>query len=267
MYLDHRHQYLGTLHQVLSVAVYPVQRAVDLPVRGARWFVRSVSNQKLLLDENRQLRLQRLQDQHELQKIAELEAENARLRALLDSAARLREQVVVAEIMSVDLDPYSHLILLDKGTHNSVYVGQPLLDAEGVMGQVVEVGLFSAYAMLITDPNHALPVRIHRNGLRGIAFGTGFADQLELPDLPVNADIREGDLLITSGLGGLYPEGFPAAVVTNVTRDPAEDFARITARPTAMLDRSREVLLVTPLPPVTAPPDEPAAGDDQGQEL
>jgi len=248
MYLDRRHSYLDTLRTGMTTLVYPIQRAVDLPVRGGRWLIRSLVNQQALLDENRTLRQQQLEDQHRLQSLAELQAENERLRALLESAARVPEQVVVADLLSVDLDPFSHLILLDKGTRGGVRTGQPLLDAEGVMGQVVNTGAFSAYAMLITDPNHALPVRVHRNGLRGIAFGTGFTDQLELPDLPVNADIREGDLLVTSGLGGRYPEGLPAAIVTQVVRDPTDDFARITARPTAMLDRSREVLLVVSQP-------------------
>lgn len=264
MYVDHRHGYLDTLRKGMTTLVYPIQRAVDLPVRGGRWLVRSLINQQALLDENRALRQQRLEDRHRLQSLAELQAENERLRALLESAARVPEQVLVADLLSVDLDPFSHLILLDKGTRAGVYAGQPLLDAEGVMGQVVETGAFSAYAMLITDPNHALPVRVHRNGLRGIAFGTGFTDQLELPDLPVNADIRVGDLLVTSGLGGRYPEGFPAAIVTEVVRDPTDDFARITARPTAMLDRSREVLLVISRPRV-ATETSAAAADGPGE--
>lgn len=264
MYLDRRHAYLDTLRTGMTTLVYPIQRAADLPVRGGRWLVRSLVNQQTLLDENLTLRQQRLEDQHKLQSLAELQAENERLRALLESAARVPEQVIVADLLSVDLDPFSHLILLDKGTRGGVRVGQPLLDAEGVMGQIVETGPFSAYAMLITDPNHALPVRVHRNGLRGIAFGTGFTDQLELPDLPVNADIREGDLLVTSGLGGRYPEGLPAAIVTEVVRDPTDDFARITARPTAMLDRSREVLLVVSRSRVTteAEPDGTTTATD-----
>ena len=148
--------------------------------------------------------------------------------------------------MSVNLDPYKHQIVINKGELNQTYPGQPLLDADGVMGQVVHVGPYTSTAVLITDTSHAIPVQVNRNGLRTIALGSGTINRLELPYLPNNSDILVGDLLITSGLGGRFPPGYPVATVSTIEQDPGQAFARITATPMAKLDRSREVLLVWP---------------------
>ena len=168
--------------------------------------------------------------------------EQARLRELLDSSFEVGEKVLVAELMSVNLDPYKHQIVINKGELHHIYRGQPLLDADGVMGQVVHVGPYTSTAVLITDTSHATPVQVNRNGLRTIALGSGTINRLELPYLPNNSDILVGDLLITSGLGGRFPPGYPVAMVTDIQQDPGQAFARITATPKAKLDRSREVL-------------------------
>jgi rod shape-determining protein MreC len=166
------------------------------------------------------------------------------LRALLDSSPDVADRILVARILSVDLDPFSHRLLLDKGGLHEVYVGQAMLDADGIVGQVTRVDPLYAQAILITDPGHATPVEVNRNGLRTIALGTGDATRISLPFLPNNADIREGDLLVSSGLGGAFPAGYPVARILNVDRRPGEPFADINAEPTGALNREREVLLV-----------------------
>ncbi len=257
MTLDHRQHHLDSLRDSLSVVVYPLKLLVDLPRSVGDWFSESLATRRRLQEENASLRTQQLVLSTQLQKLEALEAENLRLRALLDSSFQVGSRhMLIAELMSVDLDPYRHQIVINKGSLDHLYEGQPLLDSAGVMGQLVHVGPFTSTAMLITDPGHAIPVQVNRTGLRTIALGTGAKDRLELPHIPNNADIRIGDLLTTSGLGGRFPPGYPVAEVTQVEHDPGRAFARVTARPRAMLDRSREVLLIWPqdsLGPVPMP--------------
>jgi rod shape-determining protein MreC len=196
-----------------------------------------------------------------LQQLAALEAENARLRALMVSPARLANRVQVAEILAVDLDPYRHRIAINRGEQAGVYVGQALLDADGIVGQVVRVNPLGAEAILISDPSHATPVELNRNGLRTVALGMGDVTRMDLPFLPNSADIRIGDLLTSSGLGDAFPAGYPVARVTRVERRPGESFARVEAEPTAALNRTRQVLLVweggeAEASPFVAPPPE-----------
>jgi len=179
-----------------------------------------------------------------LQRLAALEAENRRLRDLLGSSRRLEERVLIAELLAVALDPYRHQVLIDKGSGSGAYVGQPVLDANAVMGQIVRVSPLSATVLLITDVEHSLPVQVLRNGLRAIAQGTGLVQGLELLHLPKNVDIRVGDELVTSGLGGRFPAGYPVARVVAVREEPGRPFAIVRAAPLARLDRTREVLLV-----------------------
>nr|WP_255416788.1 rod shape-determining protein MreC [Thiohalobacter thiocyanaticus] len=263
MTLDQRQQHLDSLRSALSVVVYPIQWLVDLPAASQDWFQETLSSRRTLQEENARLRTEQLILKAELQKLEALESENLRLRELLDSSFKVRERVLIAEIMAVDLDPYRHQILLNKGSSDDLYTGQPLVDANGVMGQVIQAGPFSATAMLITDPAHAVPVQVNRNGLRSIALGTGSLTSLSLPYLPNNADIETGDLLITSGLGGRFPPGYPVAEVETVIRDPGESFAQVFARPLAELNRSREVLLVWSQGQARIDsPEEETAGDE-----
>lgn len=176
-----------------------------------------------------------------------------RLRDLLGSSFKIGDRVLIAELMSVDLDPYRQQVLVNKGASSGVFIGQPVLDANAVMGQVVHVNPLTATVLLITDASHGLPVQVNRNGLRTVAQGTGIVNRIELLYLPKNADVRVGDLLVTSGLGGHFPPGYPVARISEVRREPGKPFATVAAEPTARLDRSREVLLVWTLPPTLAP--------------
>jgi rod shape-determining protein MreC len=254
MVLDHRQGYLDNLRHALSVVVYPLQWAVNAPFAMGRWASEALATRHALEASNAALEAERRDLQVQLQKLRALEAENERLRALMGSARKAGEKVLVAELMRVDLDPFRHRVLLDKGSNDEVHDGQPVIDAAGVVGQVAHSGPFSAEVVLITDPSHALPVEVNRNGLRTIAVGTGEIDRLSLPYLPNSADIVEGDLLISSGLGGRFPRGYPVGTVRRVARDPTRAFAEIDAVPAAALNRSREVLLVFGALQLVGPP-------------
>jgi len=246
MTVDQRLHRLESLRAALSTALYPLQHLVELPSAGYSWLTEALSSRTHLLQENQALRDERLQLQARMLRYDGLLTENQRLKQLLDSSVKLEGRSLVAELLAVSPDPGKHQIVIDKGSRYSVFEGQPLLDATGIMGQILHVGPFSSTAILITDPDHALPVQVNRNGLRTIAVGTGDLHRLDLPHLPNNADIKVGDLLITSGLGGRFPADYPVAIVSSVDTNTGSPFAKVSAVPTAHLDRSREVLLIWP---------------------
>jgi rod shape-determining protein MreC len=250
MTVDHRAQHLEALRSVLSTLVYPIQIAVDLPIEAGNWMAEYFTSRHRLIAENVRLREKQFLLDTRLAKLADLEAENRRLRSLLDSSAKVGERVLVAELLSVDMDPYSRRIVLNKGSRDGVEVGQSLIDSNGVMGQVVHVAPFSSNALLITDPSHALPVQNNRSGLRSLAIGAGPVNQLELAHLPNNADVRIGDVLVTSGLGGRFPAGYPVGRIVGIERNRGRPFATVTVQPSARLERNREVLLVWPSQPI-----------------
>ena len=244
MTIDHRWQHLDNVRNTLSYLLYPVEYVVDLPIRLYYWGDETLSTHQTLLEENRRLRDLQLQSRVQLQKLDILEKENERLRQLLSATPKTTEDHLIAEIIAVDVDPYRHFIVLNKGSKDRVYKGQPIIDAHGVMGQVIYVNAMTSTAMLITDVSHAIPVQIDRTGLRSVAFGTGQTDYLDLRHIPHNADIRVGDKLISSGLGERFPRNYPVAVITNIDRNTGETFVGVRAEPLAQLDTSREVLLV-----------------------
>ena len=245
------------LRTTLSFFVDPLKYLVDLPTVLLGQISDSATTYRTLKSENESLREEQLVHQTKLLKFAALEKENIRLRALLENSFKLGEQVLVAELLSVNMAPYEHIVVVNTGTRFGVHSQQPVLDANGVVGQVFRALPFTSEIMLITDPNHAIPVQVNRNGLLTIAVGSGQLNRLILPFLPSNADIRPGDLLITSGLGGTFPQGYPVAVVDEFTSQPNKAFASITATPKAMLDRNRELMIVwsksIPVPLISKP--------------
>jgi rod shape-determining protein MreC len=228
----------------ISAVTFPFYWVADLPSRLTSWGEENVESRSELLEDNQRLRSEALLLDAQVQQMASLRAENLRLRALLNSSALLQDDVLVAELVGVSPDPARHLVVLDKGGGEGVYLGQPLIDANGLMGQVVEVAPNSARVLLITDATHAIPVQVNRNGVRAIAEGIGRLDRVELRHVASTEDIAVGDLLVSSGLGGRFPEGYPVATVTEIEIDPGQPFARVSARPNAALNRSRHVLLV-----------------------
>ncbi|WP_396662787.1 rod shape-determining protein MreC [Methylocaldum szegediense] len=238
-----QHGILPGARTPFASATYPLQQVVSSPVRFGQRVIESISTYANLVAENQKLKEEQLVLKTKLLKFAALEQENIRLRGLLDTSFKVGEQVSIAELLSVNLVPYEHIVVVNKGARFGVHVGQPVFDANGVVGQVLRVTPFSAEVMLITDPNHAIPVQVNRNGLRTLALGTGQIDRLALPYLSSNADIQVGDLLVTSGLGGVFPHGYPVATVTEVAPQKTA-FAKISAAPVAQLDRNRELLLV-----------------------
>jgi len=244
MTIDHRWHSLEMTRNVLSSVVYPLQYTIDLPIKLYYWADEVLSTKQALLDKNREFAARHLENRVQLQKLDIIEKENDRLRSLLSATPKTTERLLISEIINVDVDPYRQLIMLNKGSSSDVYQGQPIIGAHGVMGQIIHVGNISSTAMLITDASHALPVQVDRTGLRANAFGTGKIDKLVLRHLPHNADIKVGDLLITSGLGGTFPPNYPVATVTRAERTAGEPFATIEAMPLAQLDKSREVLMV-----------------------
>lgn len=242
--IDYRSERLDRLRSFLSVFTYPLQSLASLPVD----FYQSVSGTIIsfaeLQKENHRLKELQFVNDAKLLKLAALEKENTRLRMLLENSFQLGEQVLVADLVSVKLAPYEHTVVVNKGSRFGVHAEQPVLDANGIVGQVIRALPSSSEVMLITDPDHAIPVQVNRNGLRTIAFGTGQPNRLHLPFLANNADIVPGDLLVTSGLGGVFPAGYPVAVVDKFEARPDKSFANIYATPKAELDKSREFLIV-----------------------
>ncbi len=242
--VDHRDNHLDTLRKAIGATVYPLRVMVDAPVSAWRWISETTTSRSDLQSDNDRLNIERLLTRARLQQFAALEAENSRLLAMLDATKRVRNQVRVAKIMSVSSDPFRHVLVIDKGSRDGVYDGQAMIDDRGVVGQIVETGLLSSQGILISDPDHALHVELNRNGLRTVALGTGKYELLNLPFLTNNADIEVDDLLVTSGLGGAFPAGYPVAIVTLVIRNPQEPFAEVTARPIAALNQVRELMLI-----------------------
>jgi rod shape-determining protein MreC len=246
MTMDHRYQHLEKLRSSLNLVLEPLRQVIDLPFALVDNVSESLSTRTHLLTENEELRTQNLLLKGQLQKFSALESENMRLRSLLDSSFKVGDKVLIAELLRVDLDPFTRQIVINKGSDNNIYIGQPLLDADGIIGQVIHVSRYSSTAMLITDPSHALPIQMNSTGQRAIAVGTGRPNELELLHMPSNTLLREGDLLVSSGLGGRFPAGYPVARVSTVKNLPGQAYLHVVAEPTAHLQRSREVLLVWP---------------------
>ena len=237
---DYRLHQLDAIRNALSILVYPVQYIVSIPMR----FNTTIVSFQRLQEQNRALKQQKLIDKTRLLRFVALEKENIRLRALLEHSFTIGDHVLVAELVKGILDPYKHNVIVDKGLRFGVYTGQPVFDSFGVVGQISRAMPLNSEVILITDPGHAIPVTINRNDLRTIAIGSGQNSKLSLPFLPNNADVKPGDLLVTSGLGGKFPSGYPVATVSKVKTQPDKPFLKISADTSAHLNRSRELLIV-----------------------
>ncbi len=245
--LDQKAIFFQKIRADLALTVLPLQYLVSVPIKTIHWIAINVTTQEQLVADNARLRAHELLLESKLQKLLALERENAQLRALLKSTAHVGgARVVVAQLLAVNLDPNLQQIIVDKGMRNHIYVGQPVLDAYGVVGQVIHTGLLTSKVMLISDPKSAVPVQDYRNGIRAIALGMGSSGKLLLINVPDTSDIQKGDLFVSSGLGLRYPVGYPVGVVSELERDPTKRFATITLQPSAHLDQSQQVLMTWP---------------------
>jgi rod shape-determining protein MreC len=241
---DKRYDHLGKIRRALSFVSYPVQLAVASPFEGWHWFRESVSTRDTLRADKARLEAELRVAQFRLQRYEALEAESQRLRALRDNTVGVADRFIIGDMLDVDLDAFRERVLVDKGASQGVYVGQAVLDSGGVFGQVARVEQYTSEVILLSDPAHAIPVQLNRTGLRTVAVGTGDLGHLKLPYLPMSADVVVGDLLVTSGLGGGFPPGYPVGTVAKVKRDPAQSLAEVDVHPAAALDRSRELMFV-----------------------
>ena len=259
MFAEHRFSAVETARSHLTTVVAPIQWLVALPSEGMRWSAMAISDQQALIDENGRLREQLLTLSNRVQRMASLTAENIHLRELLNAPNPADVPYITAELLSLDSDPFTQQMVINRGRRDSVYIGQPVMDASGLIGQVVSVSAYTSRVLMVADANHAVPVEINRNGLRFIAQGTGQLDTLDIPSVPATADIREGDLLVTSGLGGRFPQGYPVARVDEVKRESSQAFMEVSAEPIAQPERSRYFLLLFP----PERPDENLSGPER----
>jgi rod shape-determining protein MreC len=262
MVADHREHHLAGIRDAIASLAYPVQYAVQAPVQAFAAMRESFATKARVEADNVRLASDNLVLRLKLLRFESLEQENLRLRAVRESesASRVVQRSLLAEIVRVDLDPFRQRVLINKGTRDGVFRGQAAIDAAGIFGQVTRAGPVSSEIILISDPEHAIPVQVNRTGARSIALGTGRSGLLSLPYLPQNADVIVGDLLVSSGLGGVYPPGYPVGKVTAITRDTGQPLLSIEAAPLAGLDRDPEVLLVWFDNAVVEPEPEPEAG-------
>lgn len=254
MVLDHRNGWLHRARDAASFAIEPVYRVAAWPGAAAQNLRAAFTQHRDLIDENSRLREALLLAQARLNRMNAIADQNARLKQLLDTRRMLGMDVQLARLIDVDLGPARNRVMIDAGAKEGVHVGQVVIDAHGVMGQVVEVLPHTCVALLITDAGHSVPVVDERSGLRGIAHGSGAPDRLIVSDIPLSADVKAGDRIATSGLGGRFPAGFPVGTITNVAPDPSGMFAQASAKPAAALARSGEVLLLRDQPEQVGPP-------------
>ncbi|GAC1661286.1 MAG: rod shape-determining protein MreC [Steroidobacteraceae bacterium] len=244
MYLDQRARYLEQVRYVLEATAYPIQLAVSSPAAAWAWLRATFEARTALQAENARLRAQQRDLELRVMRYDALARENGELRGLQAAMPPVVDHWLVAEIVNIQLNSLRQKILINRGASNGVFGGQAVLDDKGLIGQTTHVGPWSAEVILITDPEHAVPVRVERTGLRTIAVGAGDASSIALPYLPGNADIKAGDVLVTSGLGGVFPEGYPVARVTDVHRNAVQPLAQVRAAPLAHIDADSEVMLV-----------------------
>ena len=246
MLMDQRGHYVPRIRSAMELAFEPVFHIVGWPGKALESLDRHTRARRELRTENKQLQQQLLRIEGSVQIQAALQQENQRLRDLLEATRGRAFTFQFAEMQRVDLDPFSHKVWIDRGVNEGVFIGQAVIDGLGIVGQVEDVHRHFSTVRLISDPDHALPVQINRTGLRTVAYGSGETSHLLMPNVPMQADVTPGDMIVTSGLGDRFPAGFPVGEVERVERDRGETFATVYMRPFAALDRGREVLLIKP---------------------
>ena len=244
MATDARFKYLPELRQAFAIIIYPLQNLANAPSAVYDAISEFFASQHLTV-ENEDLKQQHLIDHGQLQRLRALEAENAQLRKLLETAQRLESKAVMAEILHVPRDPFNRKVILDKGSQSGIQPGQVVVDDVGVVGQVTRNYPWLSEVTLITDKDHSVPVQVVRNGLRSVVSGTGKDGTLELRYVAVNTDIEEGDMLVTSGIDGVYPPGLPVAVVSKIERNPTYVFAQVSCTPAAGVGHYRQLLILS----------------------
>jgi len=244
MLLDSRYKQLDHMRSAITTAVYPVRAIAHSPYNFSQWTKESFRTRKQLREENISLKSSQQHSQFELQRLQQLQAENHRLRVLLESAQAQQLNLQMAEIMRVSLDPGRRHVILNQGAQLGISKGQTVIDAQGLMGQILRTDPLQSEAILITDAKHVTPIEVNRNGIRSIAYGNGDSNELHLPYFAQNSDIMEGDLLVTSGLGGRFPVGIPVAEIVKIIRNPSQTFLEVIAEPLAAMDQSRLVAVV-----------------------
>jgi rod shape-determining protein MreC len=254
MVADHRGAYLSRMRYVLNAAVEPMYRLAALPAQFAREARLALADRERLTEANTRLSQDLLLAQARLNRLGEVREQNQRLQELLAVQRSLDLGVQLARIIDVDTDPFRHRLIVGAGANQGVQVGEAVLDAHGILGQVVETLPNTATVMLITDASHALPVAVERTGMRAIARGDREAGMLSLPNIPISADLKIGDRLVTSGLGGHFPAGFPVGTVREISNDASGMFAAAKVTPSAALDRSGEVLILHEVVDAVGPP-------------
>lgn len=261
--LDARFRYTEGLRNALSIAVYPLQVLATLPAELGERVSGYFASQAQLRAENAELRARLLAASQAAQRFEAAEAETGQLRRLIGAAERLPVKSTPAEILYNGRDPYARKVVIDKGSQNGVRAGSPVIDETGVVGQVTRAHALVSEVTLLTDKDQAIPVQVVRNGLRAVAFGAGASGMLELRFMAANAEVQNGDRLVTSGIDGTYPPGLPVATVARVERDAAYAFARIVCQPAAGVERGRYVLVIANEPGRAAPPEETGSGRDK----
>jgi rod shape-determining protein MreC len=245
MVLDARFRYAENVRQVVALAAYPIQRVAMAPVDLFHGVANYIGSTAALHEENNALRMKQLRAAQELLQFDALKEENDQLRRLLEAQERLPRKSVFAEILYAARDPFSRKVVIDKGSQSGILAGEPVIDDIGVIGQVTRVYLLMSEVTLLSDKDQAIPLQVQRNGLRAVAYGGAEGGMLDLRFMAANADIKNGDILVTSGIDGTYPAGLPVATVARIERDAAYAFARITLTPTAGTDRYRQVLVLS----------------------
>lgn len=247
----------ATLRAMLNSLVTPIYYFASLPEDVLNWSVDQFRSREALQEENQMLKQVQLMQAEKLQRFTFLEQENKKLRALLDSPVRQQGKKMIAEVMAIDSHPFRDVVVVNRGAVDGVFEGQPVIDEFGIVGQVASVATTSSRVILISDSTHAIPVRIERNGVRALIEGSGRINTLKANNVPHSIDIKENDIMVTSGLGGVFPEGYPVAKVTKVEHDLSLPFSQITAEPVAQLDRVSKVLLLWfEKPAAIVPPQE-----------